>query len=440
LSLAWGDWEGDVVLWDLAKGTETRRLRAHLHPIASLSFTSDGQTLATGAKYSAVRLWDPRTGKERPGLGLLADVAWMGSFSPDGKTLAVWGGDYAVHFWDVLAGKEKQIPPGHGSSVFTAAVSPDSRTVASAARDGVRLWEAATGRQIQWLRGHAQESVRCVAFTPDGKVLASGGGDGTVHLWDTGTGKVISQLKSAEATVFCVAFSPDGRLLYSVGSSLVQVWDRATGKAMLQFGLMPAPDPPAIGLGGGLPEPPTLAVSPDGRTLATLASWKLQLWRALTGKEMGMAGNFRNAGAPLAFSPDGRVLASMRHDGVTDGIICLWEVATGKERLRMRKAKLSYESFWFSSDWRSLVVRCDDGSVRLLCTATGEEARVFPRLESGLKGVVYAPNGRFLVTRSHDTTMLVWDVSEALNKAPPFPELPRGRKGLWQKPAAATHR
>ena len=137
------------------------------------------------------------------------------SFSPDGQTLASGSVDETIRLWDVGTGRVIRTLTGHTDAVWSLSFSPDGQTLASGSVDEtIRLWDVGTGRVIRTLTGHTARVVS-VSFSPDGQTLASGSEDGTTRLWDVGTGCVIRTLTGHTAVGGNVSFSPDGLTLAS---------------------------------------------------------------------------------------------------------------------------------------------------------------------------------------------------------------------------------
>ena len=116
---------------------------------------------------------------------------------------------------------------------MSVALSADSKLVVSGSDNStIKIWDAATGREIQTLEGH-YDSVASVAFSADSKLVVSGSGDSTIKIWDAATGREIQTLEGHRDWVTSVAFSADSKLVVSgSGDSTIKIWGLATGQEM----------------------------------------------------------------------------------------------------------------------------------------------------------------------------------------------------------------
>src|SRR5262249_5178725 len=108
---------------------------------------------------------------------------------------------------------------GHTETVYAIAFTPDSRQVVTGSFDKtVRLWDAATGKELKVLEGPAghQNLVLSVALSADGKSIASGSQDNTAKIWEVPAGGAVRTFSQADG-VTGLALSPDGKTLAGAG-------------------------------------------------------------------------------------------------------------------------------------------------------------------------------------------------------------------------------
>jgi WD40 repeat protein len=187
-TLAVGQQDGKVTLWNAATGRKRSTLDGHREFVAALTFAPDGATLASAGGDHGARIWDLSSRQQRFMIPSSENTFVAMAFSPDSRLLCL--GDQVspfVRVWDVTSGVERARLRGPSGAVVAVGISPDGTTLAAADYKGaVTFWDLATLRVRPGRLRHA--GVRSVAFGPDGITVATGGFDGTIRLWDVPVG------------------------------------------------------------------------------------------------------------------------------------------------------------------------------------------------------------------------------------------------------------
>jgi WD40 repeat protein len=334
-----------------------------------LGFTSDGRHLASIGADNAFQLWAADDGKE------------VLRFTRPGLAFNLQSSGHVAVFW---ANMQFQMAFRHHHGVqspaVTAAFSADGKWLAAVtAPDRIVLWEPASGREVrrfplQFPGGHA------LTLSADGKLLAAGdssGQESKVRVWQTSNGEELAQLTLPRQRMPSrLVFSADGTLLAAADAHEVRVWHVPTRK---RFRLYQGHENAVF----------DLAFSPDGKRLASAsADQTIRIWETESEEEVAQLKVDNIQFQSLAFSPDGTTLVS----GGSDSLLRLWDVTTAKEQHQFAGHQSAVTSVAFSRDGKTVASSDQTGLIRLWEAATGKE-KVVNRLPATIASARFVGDG-----------------------------------------------
>jgi WD40 repeat protein/tRNA A-37 threonylcarbamoyl transferase component Bud32 len=440
--IAAGGYSDAVWLWSTAEPAAAPTRLAVPPVVRSLAFARSGTQLVATGGSGMFRVWrlDGDGREARPG----RSIRWDGGNGRavvlarnDSLLITASEEDGAVEFWDParLDGWESlsPLPPRVPipTDLMDVALSPDGRGASVHWRGQVAVLDLSK-RWVQWSRlsppgSHALLSANqkwtsgptAVAFSPDGQTMAVGSADHQTRVWNVESAKQILMLEHG-ARVRAVAFSPSGALIATVGDDhTARLWEFPSGA-------------PRAALASQSGSDLTLAFSSDGRTLAVAGqdrAFGVSLWDVGTGQRRSRLSDSDSAAArvrsapaagryveatvavrAVAFSPDDSALAT----GCSDGIIRLWDVASGDIRQTLSGHVASVCRMAFAPDGLSLASLGEDNVVNLWHLKTGQRFFSMDSQKRELHGLAFSRDGRLLVTGARSpnkdapSSLLMW--------------------------------
>jgi len=421
--MAWAINVNAVEIWEVPSGKKLTPQGGHTGPVTSLQFSTDNKTLVTSGNDGKLLRWDVATGKEleafelkqseatRRMYGYARNYGGPTHFSPDGKYLVASGsngGGAAV--WDVNAGLELfalASANGYVDRSGIIAFSADSNKLIAMNRYNSReqaipipVWEMETGLPLPSLKGQKGDFT-CAGFSTDGNILTTcsyfyppnGNQVAEAWSWDLATGKTLSRVQVPNTQFMSIQFL-DHRLFAAFTNNNGQnqnqkIYDAVTGGEARSLEA-------SANIGGGT----ALALSPDRRLLAysgqgyerfgpdgrPIGGKKIIVWEVASGSVRHDLGSMEGQVTSLAFSRDGKSLAS----GSTDTTVYLWDLP-GKAQKSEALKPADLDELWKILE--GLNARKADEAMRTLLTRPAE---TLPFLKEQLKPI---PGVKLDVTR-----------------------------------------
>ena len=447
-----------IQLVDMHTGVQRSILAGHRGWVRRLAFAPDGKSLASAGFDRRVRIWDLSTGEQILELKAHTDGVTDCCFLPDGSGVVSAGLDETIRLWHlssgalartlarawasdrhgfVRAGEDR----GHWAGVLGCAVSPDGSLLATASTDQtLRVWDRASGEQLQVLSGH-EAAVNACAFAPDGRRLASAGADGLVRIWDLTTAATVTTLQGHEAEVKRCLYLPDGlRLVSASTDGTLIVWDLATGVAALRL----------AGHSGGVND---CALSADGHWIASAASdGSLRLWSSSAGGQtvardpaaqlnacavardapvlvFGHANGQLSLHAIDRAEPEAVIAAHGRAargravracglsrygnlivSGGSDGDVCIWNANDRSLVARLKGHRDAVNACTFNASTSLIASASDDRTLRLWDRDDRTRRLAFAAHGHAVSACAFSPDGPYVISGAVDGSLRRWTI------------------------------
>lgn len=293
-------------------------------------------------------------------------------------------------------------PMAHDGPIYNAAFSQDgSRAVTAGTDNTARIWDAATGRLIGSLRGHAG-TVDVAVFSPDGARVVTTSGDKTARIWDARDAtaekdRLVATLSGHEGAVRTAAYSPDGERVVTTGRDKVaRIWNARDGRLI-------------ITLSGHSHMIWQAMFTPGGARVVTASlDQTAKIWNAEDGR---LIATLQGHAAPILdvdVSSDGARIATCGEDGLAK----VWDAESGQLISTLDAHKRVVRDVRFSPDGDRIVTAGDDNTARIWDVRDGRLVATLSGHRSFVNTAEFSPDGSRVVTSSQDYTAKVWDARD----------------------------
>ena len=273
--------------------------------------------------------------------------------------------------------------------------SLDGGRILTSSRDNaLRLWDAASGRELRSFVGHTARPRLLCFVPPKGDRVVSAGDDGTIRVWDAETGHQRSAFKvgarpQSILPPHALVAAGGKRLLWCTEDRRIRITDLETGRDQSNFEIRHTGD-----------EVYVMGLSQDGQWALTGGFRSTsRLWHVATGQATDLKGESQAYGGAL--SPDGQLALT----GGWDKMLFLWKLPQRIERARYLGHGGHIYAAAFSPDGRRILSGDNKPEVRLWDTKATQELHCYQGHTKSISRVCFSPDGRYGLSSGNDDTV-----------------------------------
>jgi WD40 repeat protein len=390
-----------VKLWDLAAGKELKTLATLPDPITGLTVSRDFAAVAVTAGKTA-KAWQVADGKELVSIAHPAEVVSVG-FSGDKTRLVTGAADNLARLWEIATGRLLQTFT-HAGPVRGVALHPSQPLVVTASADKTA---AVHPLALNRVAAVSSKPLRAMLATPDGARVIIAGDDGVVHVLNAANATEERKIEGATGPLYALALSKNAQVLATAGADkTVRLYTFNDGKVV---GTMTAAAP----IRG-------LAFSADAKLLVGVADDKsVTAWGVAFQAGQPLPDDFGkvvqqfahgDAATGVAFADKGELFT-----GSDDKTVRQWRVAASVPTRNFQHPNLVDGVAW-SPDGKLLATACHDGIVRIFdveknAPTKSINAHTTPAPPSAIYSVTWTSDGKQLLSTSFDKSMKLWDAT-----------------------------
>lgn len=327
---------------------------------------------------------------------LSSNISGEWTWSPDGSSIVFASTDGKLTIWDTLTGRKLLDYDSHTPSIPLWAWASDSQRIALASQvdtsQVMQVWNVVTGRELLtfFVPTH---NINDVEWSPDGEHIAILSSDKTFQLWDSTTGQAIQRFTDPYLSI--ILWSPDGKRILSsltikrTANTSLRIWDVLTGRKLLTYS---GHTSPAI----------TAQWSSDGQRILSMSMSEMLIWNTSTGQTILRIPISTSTNLDIAeLSPDGRYLAfSWR-----DNLVQIWNAVTGRELLINASHEANVQNLAWSPDSKSIASADADGFVNIWDAATGKAIYTYHVSSAGIQDLFWSSNGQLLAVTTQNNLL-----------------------------------